>query len=68
MAETDITIPPEAVKALRAALTACDCDECVTTMIRAAINAWPGSEHQTPNEWSNKPHLILPLPQEARDE
>lgn len=32
---------------------------------RAAFEAmvanWEGAEHQTPNEWSNKEHLILPL-------
>jgi hypothetical protein len=35
--------------------------------IAAALSAWPGMEHQTPDEWSNKPHIILPLPQEASD-
>ena len=35
-----------------------------TAALRAGIAAWPGMEHQTPNDWSNKPHIILPLPKE----
>jgi hypothetical protein len=95
---TDITIPPEALKAAaRAAMKdngcgytvnnqhiLCDdpvCDglvdpygfpmkhECsCRSMARAAclamLRAWPGMEHQTPDEWSNRPHIILPLPKE----
>lgn len=30
----------------------------------AMLEAWPGVEHQTPNEWSNRSHIILPLPKE----
>ena len=35
--------------------------------LAAALNAWPGMEHQTPDGWSNKPHIILPLPQESEN-
>ena len=67
----DITIPPEAVRALRAALTACDCDKCLCDMIRAALNAWPGVESETGTSAYNplvKRHrLILPLPKEKSE-
>ena len=60
---TDITIPPEAVKGLRAALTACDCDDCVTDMIRAMLKAWPGMVQR--RSWDGSlGRIILPLPQE----
>jgi len=62
-----ITIPPEAVKALRTALTACDCDECVTVMIRAVLEDWPGMEieHDT---WREPRTLHLPLPQKENSD
>ena len=81
---TDITIPPEAVEAtareIKMALVLAvdeDCRACALTdderkelalsALRAGIAAWPGmhtEDHDTP--WP--PRIILPLPQEARDE
>jgi len=40
--------------------------ELVSAACLAMLKAWPGIEHQTPNEWSNKPHIILPLTQEKK--
>ena len=60
-----ITIPPEALEAMKNSLFwAGLSDADARAAILAALGAWPGIEHQTPNKWSNKPHIILPLPQE----
>ena len=46
-----------------------DDQECYIEEARAAclsmLKAWPGMEHQTPDGWSNKPHIILPLPRKS---
>lgn len=44
------------------------CDFEAREIAVAVLAAWPGVEHQTPDGWSNKPHIILPMPQEASDE
>ena len=71
MTAPDTTIPPEAVRALRAALTACDCDKCLCDMIRAALNAWPGMSQLAENDSASireMAAIILPLPQKETSE
>lgn len=56
-------VPYEVKLRLRAVLHDGECDEAVA--IAAAINAWPGMLV----EWHSRgPGIILPLPQETRDE
>ena len=62
-------IPAEALEAARKAFTVTD----LAPAIAAALNAWEGMAHYR-GGWepvihnNRKPHLILPLPQEARDD
>ena len=59
-------IPDEVVKAFYASLA---CDECDRKAIAAAINAWPGMRAaRNGSSVSLNPHIILPLPQQPRDE
>ena len=65
---TDTIIPREALEALAMIIyditgEGIDMDEA-RIACRAMLKAWPGMEHQTPDGWSNKPHIILPLPKE----
>jgi hypothetical protein len=75
---TGITIPPEALEAaakiirdsfynitLRSIITNdSNAENVASAACQAMLTAWPGMEYQTPDEWSNKPHIILPLPKE----
>ena len=67
-------VPKEAIAELRAFMNSCDCDDCVSAAIAAALSAWPGMEYvfRQPTRYSvcySKPALILPLPpQENSDE
>lgn len=62
-------VPKEAIAELRAFLNSCDCDDCVSVAIAAAINAWPGVyANGLQKGWKHyTPALILPLPQENPD-
>lgn len=81
---TDITIPPEAVDRAAQAICEtengpCKCmpDECgciywkahATAALRAGLAAWPGMAYRYRISVSLEPQeIILPLPQEPRDE
>ena len=69
---TDIIIPPEAVRAAKIAWAnngGPTSDDDMAASIAAAINAWPGARAaRNGSSVSLSPHIILPLPQEARDE
>lgn len=75
-------VPKEVIVELLAALNSCDCDDCTSVAIAAAINAWP---HMHLHEWQlpclggmSGADIMLPLPEapqgriakqeEARDE
>ena len=69
-------VPKEAIAELRAFLNACDCDDCVSVAIAAALSSWPGMEPailMSNDDWTTLPGsrvdgIILPLPQETRDD
>lgn len=71
-------IPPEVVEAAARAIEAADVgmvpsyEEAAHAAIAAGLAAWPGATAKQANEhvalFNMDPALILPLPQEARDE
>ena len=66
----DIPIPPEVISALRVG-TCCGCNKCLSKALRDALKAWPDMSQHVARTWSvmpDVPLIILPLPQEARDE
>ena len=64
-------IPPEVVEAAGEGFIECDrvpsysFDEAIRAAIAAALAAWPGAGEQYTG-WNRR--IILPLPQEARDD
>ena len=64
---TDITIPPKALRAARAASMNArgDGEDPVRAACLAMLKAWPGIEvRQMYSVWSGKHGIILPLPTE----
>jgi len=57
-------IPNQVVKTLQKCLNGCDCDECLSVCIAAAINAWPLVDVRG----VYYPWIILPLPMENTNE
>lgn len=62
-------VPKEVIVELLAALNSCDCDDCTSVAIAAAINAWPGIIRiQETNGLHQECWLQLPLQREGGDE
>ena len=60
---SDITIPPEAVEAVRTWMKApMLSDEWISAMLIAALSAWPGVWHIKAVDFEGK--IILPIPTE----
>ena len=72
-----VKIPPEVVEAAGEAFLQKDCapsysfDDCIRAAIAAGLNAWPNAKTLRDDGRRQTyivPALILPLPQEVRDE
>jgi hypothetical protein len=59
---TDITIPPEALAAMRAKLPPFFSESMARAACLAMLKAWPGAIHN--GHWLLFPHTKLPLPKE----
>lgn len=59
----DITIPPAALRAARAASMNAlgDGDDSVKAACLAMLRAWPGMEKSSPDPWSLADRIILPI-------
>lgn len=66
---TDITIPPEALRAARAASMNArgDGEDPIEAACLAMLRAWPGSDHLVAGEIHDKPVIILPLTEKQND-
>ena len=66
-------VPKEAIAELRAFLNSCDCDDCVSVAIAAALNAWPGMDTimlprmVKPGHFVPQDYIRLPLTEKQDD-
>jgi hypothetical protein len=67
---TDITIPPEALRAMMAKLPPFFSESMARAACLAMLNAWPGMEYDpgalVTDAYRDPGKIILPLPQEPR--
>lgn len=60
-------VPKEVIVELLAWLNSCDCEDCMSVAIAAALNAWPNHNIVDDDVVYVDRAIMLPLPQEDGD-